>query len=61
MRMCKECRFYQPPRWESNPVGDSALPSDRITSRTQISGKCTVSGRVTKPSDPFCDSFRERG
>ena len=53
MRMCKECRFYQPPRWESNPVGDSALPSDRITSRTQISGKCTVSGRVTKPSDPF--------
>jgi len=59
LRMCKECRHYTSPRWEANPVGDTALPADRVTSKTQVGGACAISGEAVQANGLGCDSFRE--
>lgn len=57
LRRCAQCAKYQGPTWRANPGQDA--PKIRVTSKTEVMGKCGVTGEATKPDDPACDSFRE--
>ena len=57
---CSQCVYYQPPSTRRNPQFEQGGDKLRVTSVTQVLGKCGLTGEATQPNSPICTRFEAR-
>ena len=60
LRQCSICRKWIAPSVKENPQFTQGGPKLRVTSVTQMLGRCSLTNTLTKAQSSICDQFEEK-